>query len=186
MTIICDAISKSFDGKKILDSFSYHFEQDRYALLGASGKGKTTLLRLLAGLEKPDEGSIKKSTSLQVNYMFQENRLLPWCNVLHNVALFSNKDYASFFLDRLGLADVLNQMPSTLSGGMQRRVALARSLAFGKDVLLLDEPSTGLDQAWKEKVYQLILETFPNQTIVVATHDLKEAKAFCNHSILLE
>lgn len=145
------------------------------ALMGESGGGKTTFLRLLCGLETPQSGKIcgmpKKYT-----FMFQENRLLPWATALENVETVCNAEAAADWLAAVGLAKEADRLPSVLSGGMQRRVALARALAHESDILLLDEPFKGLDTALRSDMIQVLQKQAKSRPILLVTHDIQEAR----------
>ncbi len=146
-----------------------------YALTGASGVGKTTLLHVLCGLIAPLSGSVEGLEGRRVILQFQDNRLLPWRSVLDNVMLGMprpDQSEAQALLRRLEL-DCPDSLPSKLSGGMQRRVSLARALAFGADVLLLDEPFTGMDEALKGRIAPHILSV--RGLTLFSTHDPAEA-----------
>lgn len=141
---------------------------------GTSGSGKTTLLRVLMGLQRPDSGTVTGLAGRRCAAVFQEDRLLPWLTARENVALVSDAATAKCCLDALGLGDALDQKPAALSGGMKRRVAIARAMAFGGDLLLLDEPFTGLDEAARRIcVDALLQEQVP---IVLVTHGADEAE----------
>ncbi len=144
---------------------------------GPSGCGKTTLLRLLAGLEKPQSGVIEPS-DYAVSMVFQEDRLLPWLTVRQNAALACNDAaQADGWLDAVGLADFADSAPNAISGGQQRRVALVRALAADSDLLLLDEPFTGLDEETKTLILPLIREAAAKKAVVLVTHIAAEAEA---------
>ena len=151
-------------------------------LRGASGAGKTTLFRLLLGLEKLDIGEVTGMLGKRPAVMFQEDRLLPWATALENVSLVSDAARAEAALSRLGLCDNLCQLPGELSGGMRRRVALARALAYGGDILFLDEPFTGLDEENKRIAACAILEE--QVPVFVITHDDSEAELFGDYRVL--
>lgn len=151
-------------------------------LTGESGCGKTTLLRLLCGLETPQAGEIIDPPSRPA-VVFQEDRLLPWKTALENVALpLGNapdaKTRAKKALDAVGLSDEeQTRLPKELSGGQQRRVALARALALpDADALLLDEPFTGLDDDRVEAVAALLREAAKDKPVLVITHDSDDQK----------
>jgi len=144
----------------------------RIALMGESGRGKTTLLRLLGGLMKPQSGTISGLEKKKTAFLFQEDRLLPWRSALENAALGGSREKAAHWLKQLEIEN-MNARPSALSGGMQRRVALARALAFEGDVLLMDEPFKGLDEELRSRVIGLIRDSAP--LIIFTTHDEEEA-----------
>ena len=146
-------------------------------LWGPSGCGKTTVLRLVMGLEKPRSGKIIRPEGLRISAVFQEDRLIRTKTALENVALFCPEEEAGEMLRRLGLGDGLNQRPAALSGGMRRRVALARALAHPFDLLVLDEALTGLDDDTKAICLGAIREATAGKTLLLATHDRAEAEA---------
>lgn len=176
MTVTFDKVRKTFDGKQVFSDFSYTLSlQGITALMGPSGCGKTTLLRLLCGLESPDSGTIS-GVPETYTFLFQENRLLPWASALENVALVSDAETAKNILCKVGLAEDLQALPSTLSGGMQRRVALARALAHKSPLLLLDEPFKGLDADLCREMIALLRQEAQTRPIVFVTHSLQEAE----------
>lgn len=139
-----------------------------------SGGGKTTLLRLIAGLEQPQSGTVRCDAE-RVAVVFQENRLLPWLTAEQNVALACPGKEPLPYLEAVELTEARDKYPAQLSGGMQRRVALARALAFGGDLLLLDEPFTGLDSDLRERVAVAVKKRFAAGCIVLITHSPEEA-----------
>lgn len=155
-------------------------------LWGASGCGKTTTLRLLAGLEKPASGNV--SGVGRVSMVFQEDRLLPWRTVLENVTLIGAPEAsARELLAALGLTETeMGEYPAHLSGGQQRRVALARALAAESDVLLLDEPFNGLDEGTWQDVARLIREVAQSRLVVMVTHIPEQVQALEATVVLLE
>lgn len=176
-TIIVKNISKAYNGHAVLRDYSVEIPLCGTTVIrGASGAGKTTLFRLLLGLEQPDAGEIIGMRERNPAVVFQEDRLLPWATTLDNAALGSNQKKAEEALNILGLMDCLHQLPRELSGGMKRRVAIARALAFGGDILFLDEPFTGLDEENKRVATDALLRA--NVPILVITHDDAEADLF--------
>ena len=157
------------------------------SIIGPSGCGKTTLLNLISGLDRIYDGHItfgKNQTieNLKKAYMFQTPRLLPWLNVLQNVEVVLNseqkkKSNSKKFLSIMGLEKFLNFYPNKLSGGMQRRVALARSFATNPEFLILDEPFTSLDEPVANLLREMLLSLWTKQptTIIFVTHDINEA-----------
>ena len=163
----------SYDNKQIFRDYSLELSDGITCLMGASGKGKTTLLKLLAGLLKPDNGTVNINNR-KVSFMFQEDRLLPWLNVRDNVLLVTGREKeTNELLQELEIDG--NLKISELSGGMARRVALARCLMFESDVLLMDEPFKGLDEALMKKVASIIIRQ--NKPTIVSTHSLDEVEA---------
>lgn len=174
MGIIFKNVTFAYPDKPVLRDFSCTVPDTGVTCLtGPSGCGKTTVLRLLAGLETPTSGTIENVPD-RVSMMFQEDRLLPWMTVEENVRLVRDTADAETWLQKVGLGDVAGELPDALSGGMQRRVALARALAAPSDLLLLDEPFTGLDRAWVETLSALIRDVAERKPVIVVTHNAEE------------
>ncbi len=173
-------VDLNYGGPPVLVDFSLTLKPgQRIALMGPSGLGKTTVLRLALGLLKPAMGSAENTFS-QTAAVFQEPRLLPWQTALENVNLVlgdtpKTLERAKKWLEAVELADALDKYPSELSGGMQQRTALARALAVEADLQVLDEPFKALDEALREKIMALVAKT--NAAILLVTHDEAEAKA---------
>ncbi len=142
-------------------------------LTGESGIGKTTLLRVLAGLLKPQSGIISGIEGRRVSFVFQEPRLLEKMSALENVALVSNENTAKELLTQLNLKDEMLKKTSELSGGQKQRVSLARAFAYSDDIALLDEPFTGLDEQNKIRAAELIRTA---KLAIVVTHDPSDAE----------
>lgn len=148
----------------------------RLCLQGASGAGKTTILRLAMGLEKPRRGTVRWGAETRLSAVFQEDRLLPNKTAWENVALFSDEETAKKVLCRLGASEWLMAAPMALSGGQRRRVALARALAHPFDLLILDEALTGLDEENKALCLDAIDEAVEGKSLLMVTHDRQEAE----------
>ena len=176
MPITLKNVTKSFDSVRVLDLPALEIpDTGIFAILGASGNGKTTLLRILAALETPDSGSVEGLDGKKISVVFQEDRLLPTLTALQNVAIVSNEKNAKDALCAVGLSDAADKLPSQLSGGMARRVALARAIAYGGDVYLLDEPFKGLDSEIKNQVVSLFVKLAEKASVIIVTHDEQEA-----------
>ncbi len=174
-------LCKSFDGKTVLDAVSLTVEPVAViCLMAPSGRGKTTLLRCIAGLEKPESGEITGRPE-RLGYVFQEDRLCDSFSAVENVRLVTGKTLGDGeirrHLEELGLAGSLDQPVRELSGGMRRRVAIARAVCFGADLLLLDEPFKGLDDAARTQTADYILRHRASATVLCVTHDEKDAAA---------
>jgi NitT/TauT family transport system ATP-binding protein len=175
-----------FGDKAVLQGFTLSLpETGILALSGPSGCGKTTLARVLAGLESPESGEIR-GLSGNVALLFQEDRLLPWWSAAQNIAAVSSDQAARQFLAAVGLADEADALPSELSGGMRRRVALARALAFESSLLILDEPFNGIDEAAKQALYPLIHEAAQNKPVLLITHRQDEREALADRTVFLD
>lgn len=187
-------IHKQFDTQIVLHDFSLTIHLgDKIACMGPSGIGKTTISRLLLGLITPDHGTITMPKPCSIATVFQENRLCMDTDALTNVLFtaFPNakskteKQLALLqiqsLFQQLDLTDYENKPVSQLSGGMQRRVALARALLTDSELLLLDEPFKGLDSALKQKVMQVTKELSKGRALFLITHEEAEALFFeCN------
>ena len=168
--------------RPVLSGFSLDLpEAGTVCLLGPSGCGKTTLLRLLAGLAVPQSGRIVGLDGRPAAVVFQEDRLLPWETAWQNAVTrpdHGQRERARDWLVRLGLGESLHRRPGELSGGMKRRVAMARALASDAGLLLLDEPFTGLDEAaWRQAADLLSGATEENRLTVLVTHLPEQAAA---------
>ncbi len=170
-------VSMAYGDKQVLENLSLTFESGRhYAVLGPSGQGKTTLLRLIAGLEAPQSGAVAIPEALRIAFCFQEDRLLPWKTVLQNVALACHDEQeAKAWLDRVGLSGEWSAYPASLSGGMKRRAALARALALDSNVLLMDEPFRALDAKTHADMLDLVRESAKDKLLILVTHDENDA-----------
>lgn len=167
-----ESLSKSYGEKRVLDNFSLSVSDGIYAICGPSGCGKTTLLRIICGLEKADSGSVTDTNRISVS--FQEARLLPWIRVSENVSVCERTGGLGVkILNELGLGDALSKSPSELSGGMKRRVSIARALCKDFDTLLLDEPFSELDEKTAEEVFNVIEKYTKGKTVLIITHDTK-------------
>lgn len=179
----------SFEGQELLRDFSMTLpDTGAVCLFAPSGSGKTTLLRLLCGLEQPRKGRITGLDGKRLAVLFQEDRLIPHLTAEDNLRLVLPKDRrheAEDWLDAVGLGADADKTPAQLSGGMNRRLAIARALAFGGDIYLLDEPFQGLDQETAQKTVRLVRERTKDSLLILVTHRLEEAQALCRAIITL-
>lgn len=170
-------IAKAFDGKAVLRDFSLTVAEGVTCLMAPSGRGKTTLLRILLGLETPDAGEITGKPE-RVAVLFQEDRLMETLTVGLNLRLALGRAYdpekAEQCLAALGMPGSLGQTVSTLSGGMKRRVALARALLYPAPLLVLDEPFQGLDEDTRRLAIQAVRQSARGRAALVVTHDLED------------
>ena len=170
-------LTKSFGDKTVIERLDFDFpEKGIVTVTGVSGKGKTTLLNIIAGTIKADKGEISGADSL--SYAFQEDRLFPWLSVESNLELVIAKDEnkaekVKKWLDIIELSEFADYLPEKLSGGMKQRVSLARALLYPSDIVLLDEPFSALDEALADKMYEVIKKEAENRLIIMVTHDKK-------------
>lgn len=165
-------VGKSFDGKAVLHDLNWCLQPgEQWQVRGVSGIGKTTLLRLLMGLEKPDTGRIVGAQTVRFLPVFQEDRLVEYWSAVGNVSLVcADAAHVRAILGALLPEDALDQPVRTLSGGMRRRVALARALAAEGDVLVLDEPFAGLDAQTGQQAMAVIAQYRAGRTLVIVSH----------------
>ncbi len=182
MNITITDLCKSYDEKQVLHNFNAILENGKTtALMGTSGSGKTTLANILLGFESADSGSVTGLPDRK-SAVFQEDRLSENYSALTNVQAVcknkADKEKAKNLLCRLGLEKDLKTQVRSLSGGMKRRVALARALCAEYDFLVLDEPFKGLDEQTKEATMQTVKEMTRGKTVLLITHDKDEAQFF--------
>ena len=176
-------LSKSFDTHIVLDDVSLSFRDgDIYALMGSSGRGKTTLLHILMGLQTPDGGDISDFQDKKISAVFQENRLCDFLTAEENIKIVLPTSVALSLDIPAALAEILpaeslHQPVRTFSGGMKRRAAIARAMLAPSDLLIMDEPFSGLDEGTKEQVMAFILKYRDGRTLLFSTHDEDDVKA---------
>jgi phospholipid/cholesterol/gamma-HCH transport system ATP-binding protein len=205
-------LRKAFGEQTVLNGIDLTVAQgETVAVMGQSGTGKSVLLKLLVGLQKPDAGSIQlcgrqiqdlkpgelNEVRKKIGFLFQQAALYDSLTVGENVSFplmrhtklseSERRDKVQELLSDVGLESDLDKMPSQISGGMQKRVGLARALVLGPEILLLDEPTAGLDPITAGEIGKLIsdLKAKRKITSVVVTHDVRGAKGFADRLILL-
>ncbi|NLC54982.1 MAG: amino acid ABC transporter ATP-binding protein [Erysipelothrix sp.] len=204
-------LSKSFEGELVLDNLSLDVENvHAMAIIGSSGGGKTTLLRIIAGLEKPDSGSVfvngkeiifeesfLNEYRKTVGMVFQSFNLFPHLSANDNIVVpltvvhKLDKKTASAksrqLLEKFELLEHKNKIPSQLSGGQRQRVAIARALSIDPEFLLLDEPTSALDPSLTKSVIRTI-ETLrkENKDLILVTHEMAFAKEACDYFVFIK
>ena len=212
--IVVENLRKTFGIHKVLDGINLSVDRgETLAVLGRSGTGKSVLLRLIIGLETPDSGSIcirgqniaglaldrMGEIRKKMGFLFQHAALYDSLTVAGNVAFpleHHRKDMSTSergdlvrqLLVEVGMGGSMEKMPSDISGGMQKRVGLARALALEPEILLLDEPTAGLDPISSGEIDDLILKLQHERQMasIVVTHDLHSAKTIANRLALLD
>lgn len=192
-----EGVGLDFGGAPLLRDMDLCIAAGRMTvLLGASGVGKTSLLRMIAGLARPDHGRIVAADGQplagRIGWMGQQDLLLPWADVLHNVMLGARlrgvrpePERARHLLGCVGLAERAAARPATLSGGMRQRVALARVLYEDRPVILMDEPFSALDSITRARMQDLAGRMLAGRTVVLITHDPLEACRLADTMLLM-
>lgn len=198
-----DRLSKTYaDGTRALSAITLDVGRGEIvALLGGSGCGKTTLLRLVAGLDRPSEGAIHldgeaiAEPRADVGVIFQEPRLFPWLSVAENIGFglshlstFERDGLVTNALVRIGLAGYEKRWPRELSGGQQQRVAIARALVTRPKLLLMDEPFSALDATTRTSLHGHLLALWQESrpTVVMVTHDVEEAVTLADRIVVMQ
>jgi phospholipid/cholesterol/gamma-HCH transport system ATP-binding protein len=211
--IVVKGLRKSFGDQKVLNGIDLMVQRgDNLSVLGRSGTGKSVLLKLIIGLQQPDRGSIQvdgqeivglptaqlNEIRKKVGFLFQQAALYDSLTVAENVAFpldrhskmsdEERKKRVEELLKDVGMDHDLEKLPSQISGGMQKRVGLARALALDPEILLFDEPTAGLDPITAREIDNLIMDLRERRKItsVVVTHDIRAAKTYSGHVVLMD
>jgi phospholipid/cholesterol/gamma-HCH transport system ATP-binding protein len=210
--ILIDNLRKKFGGQTVLNGISLHVARgETVAVLGRSGTGKSVFLKLIIGLQPSDSGSVMidgqqiagldvlqlNEVRKRIGFLFQQAALYDSLTVEENVEFplsrhttmsdAERKKRVRELLESVGMEQDLEKMPSEISGGMQKRVGLARALALDPEILLFDEPTAGLDPITAAEIGKLILELKQKRkmTAIVVTHDIRGAKVFSDRMVLI-
>ena len=211
--IVLESVSKSFGSRTVLNDFSFTVAAGTtFVLLGRSGTGKSVTLKLICGLIKPDAGTVTVNgaditklesrelaeTRKHIGFLFQSAALFDSISVGGNVAFplrrhtkkadAEIRDQAQGLLEKLGLGKEYDSMPGDLSGGMRKRAGIARALAVDPSILLVDEPSAGLDPITSREIDELLIEIGANRqaTLVVVTHNMPSARRIADQMAFLD
>lgn len=186
MALRLNNVTKSFSDRVILSNFSHTFDENGiYFIVGESGIGKTTLLRIIAGLDTDFTGNVENGGIKNTSVMFQEYRLFPMISALKNASVAqkdTSSECAKDILRRLGFKEEdLKKKPHELSGGMKQRVAFARAVLKDAPILVLDEPTKELDSETAKVMIDIIIEQSRHRLLLIVTHDnlvdiVKESK----------
>lgn len=210
--VVVENLSKAFGPQKVLNGVDLQVASgETLAVLGRSGTGKSVLLKLLIGLQAPDSGTIRihgndlasldlpqlNELRRRIGFLFQQAALYDSLTVEQNVAFplrryssdpaSKQKEHVMELLKSVGMEKHGHKMPSQISGGMQKRVGLARALVLDPDILLFDEPTAGLDPITAAEIDDLIVELREKRKLtgIVVTHDIRGAKTFADRLVLL-
>lgn len=182
-------LSKSYGGKPVLQNLSFTAENGITGIMAPSGAGKTTLLRILMGIERSDSGTVTLPERCRISPVFQENRLLEGRSAMENLRFVAgpamDEDRAAALLTALGLDAGNTQPVREYSGGMKRRLALARALLVPHDLLLLDEPFAGLDAENRSAAAGLVRDAARACPVLLVTHDETDAETLCDRVLRL-
>ena len=177
MDVRAEQLCKSYNGERVLQNVSFVLSRGVTCIMAPSGTGKTTLLRILLGLEEPDSGSVSRC---RWSAVFQEDRLLEQLDAMGNLRFVLgsglDEEQAKALLHRLQLDDVGSKKVRDYSGGMKRRLTLARALLAPADALALDEPFTGLDEENRKRCLECIREAAQEKPVLLVTHDAADVQ----------
>jgi len=207
--LVIDDLSFAYGDSTILERIALSVPAGQFvSLLGASGSGKSSLLRLIAGLQAPQRGHLSwhgaaiTGPGIERGVVFQDYALFPWLSLVDNIALAVGKakphsskherrEEAKVYLRKVGLESAIGKFPFEVSGGMQQRGAIARMLALGSPLLLMDEPFGALDPVNRARLQDLLLEIWEGgdgaakKTVVFVTHDVDEALYLGDRVVIL-
>ena len=181
MDIILKNITKSFHGQLVLDNFNGIIEKNKFNyIMGRSGVGKTTLINIIMGIVRQDYGEVLGLEGKKITVVFQEDRLCEDFDAITNIKLVTTKDIKDDeiikLLEDLGLGESIYKKVSFFSGGMKRRLAIARALITNPDIIIMDEPLKGLDKELYLKVLEYIEKKLEGKTVIMITHSEEDLR----------
>lgn len=203
MALLLTGVGKQFNGLQVLSELNLAVKKGEFVcLVGPSGCGKTTLLRIIGGLDQPTVGTVRMDGEKidpakgDIGFVFQENSLFPWLTARGNVEFglrargFSSREIekrVDYYLELVGLSEFAGFYPAQLSGGMKQRVGIARAMAYGPKLLLMDEPFAALDAQTREMMQQELLCVWSKEkkTVVFVTHSIEEAVFLADRVVVL-
>ena len=180
MDIVLENIYKEFKDKCIFERANYIFKDKNISfILGPSGVGKTTLLKILMGLETIENGKIKGIDNRKISAVFQEDAFCEEMSCINNIRLVRrniDREKLENYFKKMDMLDYIDRPVKNLSGGMKRRLAIIRAMAYNGDTYIMDEPFKGLDEETKKTVIDFLLENIREKTVIIVTHDLEEVE----------
>lgn len=188
--LIVKEVEKSFDDLLVLNNINFEVKDGEIvALIGPSGCGKSTLLNVISGLVQPDKGLVAGADN-SFACVFQDDRLLPWCNVWENISLVNDKEDSyriQELVEAVGLSGFERYYPSQLSGGMKKRCGIARAFYHSSEMLLMDEPFQGLDYCLRREMLDMLLKVWKlhKQSVLFITHEIEEALTVASKILVL-
>lgn len=183
-------LTKRYNLLEVFHNLSFNIENEEIvAMIGPSGCGKSTLLKMIAGLQSVDQGEII-SDSGRIAFVFQEDRLLPWETVWNNIRLVmqeNDTEKIQNLINQVGLQGFEDYYPSELSGGMRKRCGIARAFAYNSELLLMDEPFSGLDYILRQEMITMLRSIWyqQKQSVLFITHEIDEAMMVADRILIL-
>ena len=189
MNLKLNNIFKTFNESPVIKNLNIEFELGKVTCLFApSAFGKTTLLNIISGVDDDFVGEVVKKDNLKTSYIFQDERLMPWKNVVENIEFtMDSKEGVSYFINLVGLVGHEKKYPKQLSGGLKQKVAIAQALAHDPDILIMDEPFKGLNNEIKKELIEKIIPYIKSKKriTIFVTHDEVEASLFADKTFKL-